>query len=156
MNSSVAVRFFITILHHLKSPENQTWAQMLLFSYRILTSDWQRSDFTLEEKAEMNRLSTLPLYEMVEGLYRLFDSYIHEKEQVFVLAFLDLIAEYVQKENTDLGRFLTWWEDSGIRKTIATPDGQNAIRILTVHKSKAWVFVPSSYLLPTGKLIISL
>ena len=72
---------------------------------------------------------------MVEGLYRLFDSYIHEKEQVFVLAFLDLIAEYVQKENTDLGRFLTWWEDSGIRKTIATPDGQNAIRILTVHKS---------------------
>lgn len=140
VNSSAAVRFLIAILHHLKSPDNPTWAQMLLFSYRILTSDWQRADFTLEEKTEMNRLSTLPLYEMVEGLYRLFDSYIHEKEQVFVLAFLDLIAEYVQKENTDLGRFLTWWEDSGIRKTIATPDGQNAIRILTVHKSKGLGF----------------
>lgn len=140
VNSSTAVRFFITILHHLKSPENQTWAQMLLFSYRILTSDWQRTGFTPAEEAEMKRLSTLPLYEMAEGLYRLFSPYISEKEQVFVLAFLDLITDYVQKENTDLGHFLNWWDESGIRKTIATPDGQNAIRILTVHKSKGLGF----------------
>ena len=43
VNSSAAVRFLIAILHHLKSPDNPTWAQMLLFSYRILTSDWQRA-----------------------------------------------------------------------------------------------------------------
>ena len=29
---------------------------------------------------------------------------------------------------------------TGYRKTIATPDGQNAIRILTVHKSKGLGF----------------
>ena len=41
------------------------------------------------------------------------------------------------KESADLNRFLRWWDETGYRKTIATPDGQNAIRILTVHNPRA-------------------
>lgn len=36
--------------------------------------------------------------------------------------------------------FPEWWDETGCRKTIATPDRQNAIRILTVHKSKGLGF----------------
>ena len=70
-------------------------------------------------------------------LFRNFSAYFPETEQVFVQAFLDMVSEYAQKESADLNRFLRWWDETGYRKTIATPDGQNAIRILTVHKSKA-------------------
>ncbi len=51
-----------------------------------------------------------------------------------------MVSEYTQKESADLNRFLKWWDETGCRKTIATPDGQNAIRILTVHKSKGLGF----------------
>lgn len=51
-----------------------------------------------------------------------------------------MVSEYAQKESADLNRFLRWWDETGYRKTIATPDGQNAIRILTVHKSKGLGF----------------
>ena len=140
VNSSSAVRFLIALMRYLKNPENQTCMQLALFSYRVLSRQWSREDFSREEKIELRKLATLPIYEMVEGLFRLFVSYIPEKELAFVQAFLDMISEFAQKESADLGSFLEWWEESGSRKTIATPDGQNAIRILTVHKSKGLGF----------------
>jgi hypothetical protein len=51
-----------------------------------------------------------------------------------------LVSEFTKKESADIGRFLGWWDESGKNKTIATPDGQDAIRILTVHKSKGLGF----------------
>lgn len=148
VNSSSSVRFLLSMMHYLKNPENRTWMQMALFSYRVLVDDWTKSDFDQEEKNELKRLGTLPLYEMAEGLYRMFEPYIPETEQIFVLAFLDIVSDHAQRENTDLGRFLAWWEESGVKKTIATPDGQNAIRILTIHKSKGLGF--RAVILPFG------
>ncbi len=140
VNSSSAVRFMLTLMRHLKNPENKTAAQLALFAYRILIGQWDAPDFTPEEQRELRYLSTLPLYEMAEGLYRLFAVHISEKEEVFVQAFLDMVLEFGQKESADLGHFLEWWDESGYRRTITTPDGQNAIRILTVHKSKGLGF----------------
>ena len=70
-------------------------------------------------------------------------------------AFLDMVSEYAQKESADLNRFLRWWDETGYRKTIATPDGQNAIRILTVHKSKGLGFKVVIILSGTGRSTIS-
>lgn len=140
VNSSSAVRFMLTLMRHLKNPENKTAAQLALFAYRILIQQWDAPDFTPEEQRELRYLATLPLYEMAEGLYRLFAAHISEKEEVFVQAFLDMVLEFGQKESADLGNFLEWWDESGYRRTITTPDGQNAIRILTVHKSKGLGF----------------
>lgn len=140
VNSSLAVRFMLTLMRHLKNPENKTAAQLALFAYRILIGQWDAPDFTPEEQRELRYLATLPLYEMAEGLYRLFAAHISEKEEVFVQAFLDMVLEFGQKESADLGNFLEWWDESGYRRTITTPDGQNAIRILTVHKSKGLGF----------------
>jgi ATP-dependent exoDNAse (exonuclease V) beta subunit (contains helicase and exonuclease domains) len=53
---------------------------------------------------------------------------------------MDMVSEFTQRESVDISRFLQWWDDTGSRKTIATPDAQNAIRILTIHKSKGLGF----------------
>ena len=42
------------------------------------------------------------LYEITEGLFRLFADDFPENEQVFVQAFLDMVSEYTQKESADL------------------------------------------------------
>ncbi len=36
--------------------------------------------------------------------------------------------------------FLEWWEESGKRKSVVLPGNQDAIRILTIHKSKGLEF----------------
>lgn len=153
VSGSPAVRFMIALLRYLRNPEDKINEQTALYSYRILQGepvDAEQADayslstsnlaFPPEIAAELQLLSRQSLYEISEGLFRLFSGHFQENEQVFVQAFLDMVSEYTQKESADLSRFLKWWDETGYRKTIATPDAQNAIRILTVHKSKGLGF----------------
>lgn len=153
VSGSPAVRFMVALLRYLRNPEDKINEQTALYSYRILQGDdadenqpdlysLSSSDlaFPVEIASELQALSRQSLYEISEGLFRLFSGDFRENEQVFVQAFLDMVSEYTQKESADLSRFLKWWDETGYRKTIATPDAQNAIRILTVHKSKGLGF----------------
>lgn len=151
VGGSPAVRFLIALLRYLKNPEDKINEQTALYSYRILGGEpTEETDicslatsgpvFPPEIARELQNLSRQSLYEISEGLFRLFSGRFQENEQVFVQAFLDMVSEYTQKESADLSRFLKWWDEAGYRKTIATPDAQNAIRILTVHKSKGLGF----------------
>lgn len=145
VGSSTAVRFLIAMLRHLKNPEQVPARRIALYSYTVLTGQFQPqppagTDFPPEISRQLVLLSRQSLYETTEGLFRLFEESFPENEQVFVQAFLDLVSDYTQKESPDLGRFLKWWDETGYRKTIATPDEQNAVRILTVHKSKGLGF----------------
>lgn len=152
VSSSASVRFMITLLRHLKNPDEPTFRQMALFAYKVLKGKTGAgefpSSFTEEQELALYALSHNSLYETTEGIYRLFKDIIPENEQVFIQAFLDMVSEYAQKETSDLNRFLKWWEETGNRKTIATPDGQNAIRILTIHKSKGLGF--KAVIIPFG------
>lgn len=140
VSRSFVIRFMMQMLRHINNPGDDACRRIALFSYRIVSSHWERTDFTDIELEELQRISSLPLYEMVESVYRLFMPYFPVNEQVFVQAFLDMVAEYSGKESADLSRFIKWWDERGYRKTIATPDAQNAIRIMTVHKSKGLGF----------------
>lgn len=142
VSGSTAVRFMVSLLRYLKNPDDQTNRQIALYSYLVLTGSFGTDlrDFPPGMQVALQALSRQSLYEITEGLFRLFASDFPVNEQVFVQAFLDMVSEYAQKESADLSRFLKWWDETGYRKTIATPDAQNAIRILTVHKSKGLGF----------------
>lgn len=142
ISSSAAVRFIISVLRYLKNPEDMINGRIALYSYQVLTGTFgtEETSFPPEIIRSLHALSRQSLYEITEGLFRLFSVNFPENEQVFVQAFLDMISEYGQKESADLGRFLKWWDETGYKKTIATPDAQNAIRIMTVHKSKGLGF----------------
>ena len=147
VSSSSAVRFLIALLRFLKNPENKTNEQMAFYAYMALLGGFETDssesvplEVFEEQKKEILLLSRQSLYETTESLFRLYSDKFPQNEQIFVLAFLDMVSEYAQKESADLSRFLKWWDETGCRKTIATPDEQNAIRILTVHKSKGLGF----------------
>lgn len=140
VGSSPAVRFLIAVLRYLRNPEDQTNRKLAMYAYQVLTGKFGESEADESVFQNLQSISRQSLYEVTEGLFRNFSAYFPETEQVFVQAFLDMVSEYAQKESADLNRFLRWWDETGYRKTIATPDGQNAIRILTVHKSKGLGF----------------
>lgn len=150
VNSSPAVRFIIAILRHLKNREDRTNRQLALFAYLALQDNFAQtlSSFPEETEKALHQLARRSLYEMAEGIYRLFAETFPDNEQVFVQAFLDLVLDFSQKENADIGRFLKWWDDAGYRKTITTPNEQDAIRIMTIHKSKGLGF--KAVIIPFG------
>ncbi len=58
----------------------------------------------------------------------------------FIQAFQDNVADYVSRFGSDLHRFLNWWEDYGRKLTISSPDNIDAVKVMTVHKSKGLEF----------------
>lgn len=88
---------------------------------------------------EIDTLIRLPVYEMIERMIQLFHLG-NEQNKGYLQAFQDLLLEYFSGESKDIHDFLIWWENKGKRKSIQMPDAVNAIRVLTIHKSKGLEF----------------
>ncbi len=142
ISNAISVRFLVALLRFLKKPSDVMNKEIVAHLYNVLKGCFgdERTALSIENLSILQQISQQSLYEIVEELFRLFADDFPENEQIFIQAFLDMISEFVQKEHADLSLFLLWWDESGSKKTITTPDGQNAIRILTIHKSKGLGF----------------
>jgi ATP-dependent exoDNAse (exonuclease V) beta subunit len=78
------------------------------------------------------------LYETVETLISVF---LKEKVNTSYLQyFLDLVLEKDVKVQSSIADFLEYWDKIGFQKSIPSPEGTNAVRIMTIHKSKGLEF----------------
>jgi ATP-dependent exoDNAse (exonuclease V) beta subunit len=78
------------------------------------------------------------LYEAVEILIATF---LNDKVNTSYLQyFLDLVLEKDVKVQSSIADFLEYWDKIGFKKSIPSPEGTNAVRIMTIHKSKGLEF----------------
>jgi ATP-dependent exoDNAse (exonuclease V) beta subunit len=63
-----------------------------------------------------------------------------EKRNAYVQYFLDLILEHDLKKQAGISDFLTYWENNSEKLSIPSPEGNDAVRIMTIHKSKGLEF----------------
>ncbi|MFC4816137.1 UvrD-helicase domain-containing protein [Flavobacterium sp. GCM10023249] len=78
------------------------------------------------------------LYEIVEKL--ILNGITSEKNNAYVQFFLDVVLERDVKYQMSIGDFLEYWEKSGSKLSVPSAEGSNAIRIMTIHKSKGLEF----------------
>ena len=80
-------------------------------------------------------LRLMPLYELLEKLFILFDMQLIEKQDAYICAFYDAVTEYMQNNSSELTAFISYWDERLHEKTL--PSGEiEGIRILSIHKSK--------------------
>ena len=67
---------------------------------------------------------------------------LNKQPDAYVQRFQDIILEYLQKNLSDIGSFIRWWDDVIERKSFSVimPDTSNAIQIITIHKAKGLQF----------------
>ena len=82
--------------------------------------------------------SSLPFYDGLEYLLRSF-KLVHGID-VFIQSFLDFVLEYEQKRGFGLNDFLEHWERKQNSLSVSVPEGQDAVKIMTIHKSKGLEF----------------
>jgi ATP-dependent exoDNAse (exonuclease V) beta subunit len=81
-------------------------------------------------------LAAQPLAEAVETIIERFKLNELKEEMIFVQELHDLILHYGNKETGDIYSFMTWWSEKGEKQTLTIANEQDAVRILTIHKSK--------------------
>jgi ATP-dependent exoDNAse (exonuclease V) beta subunit len=90
------------------------------------------------EKSE--DLKKLNVYELSELLCQIFEINRLVGQQAYLQSFQDLILDFDQNEQSDLGAFLSWWEDKGQSVAVQLAEQQDAVKILSIHKSKGLAF----------------
>ncbi|TNJ47175.1 UvrD-helicase domain-containing protein [Tamlana fucoidanivorans] len=83
-------------------------------------------------------LLQLPLYDLVETLVRSFG--LTQQSNAYIQFYLDLILDFSQKKGSDIASFLDYFNKKKDSLSIISPKGQNAVQIMTIHKSKGLEF----------------
>ena len=101
---------------------------------------------------DLKALAHRPLYEMLEGIIAIVEAERGPdadaaQDTPFLQAMRDVVMDFVSRKSADLSAFLDWWntadrksQTNGQKQKVATPDAQDAIHIMTIHKAKglAW------------------
>lgn len=61
-------------------------------------------------------------------------------EAPFIAAFQDEISQYCESFPTDIASFLKWWDERSKKSAINSPEDTDAVRVMTIHKSKGLEF----------------
>lgn len=82
----------------------------------------------------------LPLMEALEELIKVLGLMELGLEKAYISGFKEAVYDFTANNRADLSGFLEWWEINQTKRTVKIPEGHNAMRILTIHKSKGLQF----------------
>ena len=118
--------------------------------YSIMTEDSLRISSSPAVRRVVDRLRELAagreavkeksLYNICESMLRDNPARKEEGGAAFVNAFLDCVLEYIGTEGSDISGFLNWWDSEGAGRPVSAPEGRDALRVITIHKSKGLEF----------------
>src|SRR5688572_17720394 len=155
LNKSQRIQFLISSLRFIDEQDNYIVLAHLVYYYNVISK--KNDQITLNEifasgkakklellpdafSKKLNYFRKIPLYEAVEELSSIFE--IGSPPDAYLQRFLDLILEYSSQHPANITDFLEWWEENQEKDTcsVIIPSGENAIRVMSVHKSKGLQF----------------
>lgn len=150
LDASLAVCMMLDGLRYLSNPDNTIACAQLTIAYQneicqhyadfntlLLSNITEYLPLTFLKKQETLRL--MPLYELLEELFSIFEMNKIKEQDAYLFAFFDAVIEYLQSNSSDIDSFITHWDERLCYKTI--PSGEiEGIRIMSIHKSKGLEF----------------
>ncbi len=153
IDKSIAVKCMVGFLTYLSNPSDRV-ALKTLWQYYALVHDIALSHELfyahglptelLEKEQELlvnqANFQQMPLIELVEQGLDFLGLTQKQQDLSYVSGFKEAVFDYVKKNRADLLGFLDWWELNKKKRTVKIPEDHDAMRILTIHKSKGLQF----------------
>lgn len=157
IQNATEVRLIIHLLKYLKNNADlEAKAHFLHYVAEYIQDDLPVHDFIakgMEEKQEtefekwlmgfdislsFQNIRKKSLYEAVEII---ISKFINPKSNnAYVQYFLDIVLERDVRNQAGISDFLNYWDKNAAKFSIPSPEGNNAVRIMTIHKSKGLEF----------------
>lgn len=156
LNSNDEVQFVINILLYINRSEDQESLALVLMYLinlleldldthslmtRFLSKDLNEFFENLKEigiEFQIDLFNKLSLYQGVEYIINSFG--LSESTNAYLIAFLDLVLACGNKKNFSLDEFIEYWELKKDTLSISMPNDIDAVKIMTIHKSKGLEF----------------
>lgn len=158
LKSSSAVEIILNVLRVIVAPESLIDKLHLFHSYKtfvegcdvekVLKMRWEDDADFNEMLSRIGTIAHLPLYELLEEVYRLFLMRFDEVDwqakidgqDAYLCFFMDKVSEYLGRNSPDISSFLRYWDEFLSRKSLPSNGSVSGIRILSIHKSKGLEF----------------
>ena len=102
--------------------------------YTIFTSILAKNNYHINWKT----LITKPLNDIVSEIIALFG--FNKTVNTYIIFLQDAVFEFSSTHGNSLMEFIEWWDEKGKNKSIVIPEGADAVRIMSIHKSKGLQF----------------
>jgi ATP-dependent exoDNAse (exonuclease V) beta subunit len=141
LNNSVDLEAKANFLHFLantkdiKMPIHDFIAQGMA---QNLENDFENWLLTFDVSLSFENIRKKSLYEAVEIIIAKF--ILPSEGNAYVQYFLDIVLERDIRNQAGMADFLSYWDKNSEKFSIPSPEGNNAVRIMTIHKSKGLEF----------------
>ena len=142
VDRAYSVRFIIAVLSYLADTNITLRLAVLQEAYRQLLRLSQSSgtDLTEEDLQFLRDSGRQGLYEVVEIINARFGHLFPKSEGAYLVKLLDMLYSWEQEETADIANFLQYWQDKGAKQSISNATAEDAITLMTIHKSKGLGF----------------
>lgn len=150
LDASLAINMMMDALRYLSDENNRIARARLIVTYQneVLQkkTDWNTLMLLPAEeylpstfRSRSKELKLMPLYELLEELFDIFEMKRIREQDAYLFAFFDAVTDYLQNNSSELDGFIRYWDETLCGKTI--PSGEvEGIRIFSIHKSKGLEF----------------
>lgn len=156
IRSSAYVQFIVAILKYIAEPYDMVNKATIIYFYKIFVEGQHnalshdlfkgvREEYLFRYlntgfAVNSGKIMSYSLYETIEAVIDHFSLKEKQEEVPYLIAFQDIIFEYETNNSNSITLFLEWWEKEQRKKVLSTSEEVNAVRILTIHKSKGLEF----------------
>ena len=146
LKNVASVQFLITLLRLLYNPESEELKVQLLFDYirlkqikeaHLFLSQYVSqpvNTFFAEYNFSIEQFNQYSLYEGVALAVSCFD--LARDSDAYLTHFMDIVFDFKNARKGSLADFLDFWNDQQEKISISSPEGLEAITVMTIHKSK--------------------
>ena len=153
INSSPRIRLLLSTLRYIANTRNNIARSHILHyisQNKYITNHLPVHDvFTYSDQSKiranqflmhLESLHALPIYEVAENIIRKYN--FDKSPDAYLQRFLDLVLDYSIKYGSDINAFLMWFDENGQdeKVSLVIPENEDAINIMTIHKSKGLQF----------------
>lgn len=153
LDSSVSVNIIVNAMLWLTHPDNILAKAYIAKAYQtyVLEKSEQETNKLLATAEgidsalpcalidKRNDLLTMPIFELAEQIYTLFNIGNIKGEDAYLYAFYDALTDFIANNTADIDSFVEEWNDSIAEKTIQA-SAIDGIKIITIHQSKGLEF----------------
>ena len=162
ITQSDLVQFVLEVFRYLQSDYDEILLLNLITLYHQLSDQDAQAVFfrgkgnrmSLEEAAfpqafldQKHHLKQQALFDLVSEVLLIFD--FTQYADVYIQQFQDVVLEQTQKGTNSINTFMEWWDSEGFETTVSANEKTNAVRIMSIHKSKGLeapiVYIPFTH-----------